>query len=128
MADQEVLFAPAANVRFNPEAEGLWKRVLEDDGLHIKLGAWNRARAEGSFVGTCRRCGGHLRPEPTDVPGPDDDMSTIAEWLQATCVRCGHEFVAPDGKVLQRSAFHSRMPRTFIRNRAGVLDKPRADP
>lgn len=140
MSEQEVLFSPGPETRFDPEREGIWKRFLEDDGLHVNLTAWRRARAEASFVGTCRHCGGYLRPLPTDDPGPDDDMSGVGEWLLAKCVDhhdqsgavvpgggCGHEFAAPDGKVLQRSARHSRMPRTFIRNRAGVIAEPRAN-
>jgi hypothetical protein len=142
MADQATLFAPDPKSRFNPEAEGVWSQFIEDDGLHLKLTACRRARAEGSFVGTCRLCGGYLRLLPSDDPGPDDDMSTVAEWYVLHCSDgrapttgdmipgggCGHEYVAPDGKVLQRSARHSRMPRTFLRSRSGVIDKPRPQP
>lgn len=141
MAEQETLVSDEdIGKPFVPEDEGLWSRVIEDGGTHINVNAINRARAEGTFVGTCRHCGGFLWPEPTDEPAPGDDISSVTEWYVFTCVRsrddkgqpdgvgCGHEFVAPDGKVLQRSARHSRMPRTFLRTRSGVIDKPRPDP
>lgn len=126
MPDQETLFKAPPGPAFNPEDHHLWARYIAADGLHIDTGQWNRARAEQTFVGTCRECGGYLVPEPTDVfpPSPDDVCS---EWLAARCVTCEHEWVSPDGKVLQRSARHSRMPRTFLRTRSGVIAQPRSD-
>lgn len=126
MSEQETLFKPPEGPAFNPEDHHLWPRFVDDAGLHINTLAWNRARAERSFVGTCRHCGGYLLPEPTDAfpPSPDDPCTV---WLSAVCVTCDHEFVSPDGKVLQRSARHSRMPRTFLRTRSGVIAPPRSE-
>lgn len=126
MTDQETLFHTPDKPPFNPEDFHLFARVIADDKLHIDLGAWNRARAEGAFVGQCRHCGGYLRPEPTSAyPSSPDDI--CEHWLGAVCIDCGHEWVAPNASVLQRSARHSRMPRTFLRTRAGVIAVPRSE-
>jgi hypothetical protein len=129
MAEQETLTGEIADRRtraVNPEDYHLFSRVLTADRLFIDVAAWNRARAEQSYVGQCRACcGGYLLALPSDVyaSGPED---VCAQWLGMECQACGHEFVAPDAKVLARSARHSRMPRQFMRNRAGVLADPRS--
>lgn len=127
MTEQETLLpGPAAhNAAFDPEAHHLFGWVIDTDGLFINIGRWNRARADNSYVGQCRWCGGYLLPEPSDAysSSPDD---VCGQWLGAVCISCGQEFVAPDAKVLQRSARHSRMPRQFLRTRAGLIAEPRS--
>lgn len=130
MTEQETLWAPPEQgVPFNVFDHHIWARYIDDAGLYLNVGAWNRARADRSYVGTCRNfpnCGGYLIPEPTDAypPSPDEVCAT---WYGAVCKACGQEFVAPDGKVLKRSARHSQMPRQFLRTRAGVIAAPRSE-
>jgi len=129
MPEQDTLLPDGADpAPFNVFDHHIWKRFIADGGLFLNTLAWNRARAEGEFVGTCRNypnCGGFLRPEPTGaVPDSPDDAMV---WYGASCTRCDHEIWAPDGKVLQRSARHSQMPRTYLRTRAGVIAAPRSE-
>lgn len=89
--------------RFNALEHGLFRWVVER--VAIDEYQWNRARAESGLVGTCRLCGGHLRPLPTEPEG----TSAIA-WLEARCVLCGHEIASPGGRVLRRSSRRSEQP------------------
>jgi hypothetical protein len=127
MTEQETLIPDDVDLGkpFNPVDHHIWAKYIADGGLYLNTLKWNRARADGSYVGTCRCCGGYLRPEPTDAYPDSPDNATA--WYGAVCERCGHEFVAPDGKVLQRSARHSQMPRTFLRTRAGIIAAPRTE-
>jgi len=88
--------------RFDALAHRLWTRVVDSD--LINTFTWNRTRAESGFVGTCRLCGGHLRPEPSDP------AVAHVEWLEATCMLCGKTIVSPNGRTLRRSSRHSEMP------------------
>lgn len=129
MTDQETLLGSADPAPFNVFDHHIWPQFIADGGLYLDTLKWNRARADRSYVGTCRNypnCGGYLVPEPTAAyPASPDDV--CATWLGAVCNSCEHEFVAPDGKVLQRSARHSQMPRTFLRTRAGIIAAPRSE-
>lgn len=87
--------------RFNPLDHRLWRRVVDQDMIDINQ--FNRARAESNFVGTCRLCGGHLAPMPTDQEGH-------LEWFEARCVLCGKEVASPGGRTLRRSSRHTEMP------------------
>lgn len=77
---------------FNPMDHGLWKRFIEDG--QINHGQWLRARAEGQWVGTCRRCGDYLTPEAPDEHGQRTDY-------QASCRsdKCGYVMSAPGGRI-----------------------------
>jgi hypothetical protein len=126
MTEQEPLIADADVGRpFDPFEHHIWPRYIADGGLYLNTLAWNRARADRSYVGTCRMCGGYLIPEPSDAYPESPDTAIV--WYGAVCRACGREFVAPDGKVLQRSARHSQMPRTFLRTRAGIIAAPRSE-
>lgn len=87
--------------RFDALAHRLWTRVV--DGDTIDFHAWNRARAEGGFVATCRLCGGHVKPSGTETVGH-------IEWYEATCIICGKIIVSPNGRTLRRSSAHQEMP------------------
>ncbi len=81
---------------------GIWRRYL--DHGHIHHGNWLRARAEHAPVGTCRRCGADLVPEP-----PHDRGSDRTDY-EATCQdpACGYVLTAPGGRVMRGSATWSR--------------------
>lgn len=100
---------------FDPNQHGLWRAVVHQDSLDT--GQWNRARAERKFVGTCRLCGGHLKPLPSQEPG----VSHI-EWLEAECVLCHHPVVSPAGRVLRRSSRHTEMPPGWWDHRMRALE------
>jgi hypothetical protein len=89
---------------FNALVHRLWTRIVSGDLIEIH--AWNRARAEQGFVGTCRLCGGHLRPMPTT----EHDSTAHVMWLEATCLLCGKTLVSPNGRTLRRSSRHTEMP------------------
>jgi hypothetical protein len=76
------------------EHGGLWTAMTYAG--HIRYDAWERAVATGEVIGNCRLCGGYLVP---------DDFGWAEEshirWFTARCLDCGHEWSAPDGKVLK---------------------------
>lgn len=91
MASQDTL--PGTSGRtFNPMDHGLWKRFITDG--EINHGAWLRARAEGQWVGTCRRCGDYLVPQSPQEHGNRTDY-------EADCrnEKCGFVMMAPGGRV-----------------------------
>ena len=111
MADQETL--PVQNA-FNPAVHGLWKRFV-DDG-RINHGAWLRACAEGTWVGTCRRCGDYLVPLQPAERGRghweyEAACRTPAVLSTVDGVRrasgCGKTICAPGGRTLHRSSLLS---------------------
>ena len=89
---------------FNALLHRLWTRVVSSDLIDIH--AWNRARAEQGFVGTCRLCGGHLRPMPTT----EHDESAHVTWFEAACLLCGKTIVSPNGRTLRRSSRSTEQP------------------
>lgn len=111
MARQETLDNVAGH---NPLDHGLWQRYTTGDT--INHAAWLRARAEGSFVGTCRTCAGHLAPRPPEHHG-------ILIWYEATCITCHKPYAAPahqweaGGRALRRSSRHSEMPSGWMHHR-----------
>lgn len=92
MATQDTLPGTGQHM-FNPMDHGLWKRFVDSDG-RINHAAWLRARAEGQWVGTCRRCGDYLIPE---APHEHDNRSDY----QASCRNdgCGYVMTAPGGRI-----------------------------
>ncbi|MET8908368.1 hypothetical protein [Micromonospora sp. NPDC004551] len=97
MPTQETLPGTAQPAR----DRGLWARFVDADGLIIHS-LWMRACAEQTYVGTCRRCGDHLRPErPMQVTATRQDY-------EARCVRpigtCGWTCNAPGGRVFRGSS------------------------
>lgn len=96
---------------FNVKEHGLWRRVVTQSD-EINVGQWNRTRAEDGFVGTCRKCGGHLAPVSVDQ-GEDGNR----EWWEASCISCRTTIAAPRGRVLRGSARRSEMPFTWWENR-----------
>ncbi len=92
----------AGQGHFNPLETGLGYRFTQGDT--IISGLWNRARAEQGIVGSCRLCGGHLTPLPTE-----ERIGTL-EWFEARCLLCQHEIASPGGRVLRRSSRHSEQP------------------
>lgn len=100
---QEALPGTGDGPAFDPAQHGLWQRFV--DGDQVAHGAWLRACAEHTFVGTCRVCGDYLTPAyPEQLDGRTD--------YEARCrsERCGHTVVAPGGRLLRRSSRHSQMP------------------
>ena len=87
---------------------GLSGRLVDSMGVIVR-GAWWRAADGKELVGTCRQpaganvCPGHLVAEyPEEVNG--------IWWYTATCLKCGYDVIAPNGKVLPRSSRRSEMP------------------
>jgi hypothetical protein len=98
--EQETLDSPQAT--HNPLDHSLWKRFV--DNGQVVHSAWLRACAEGgAYVGTCRECGGYLKPRHPETVGRRTDY-------EATCVSCSHGVLAPDGKTLHRSARRNERP------------------
>lgn len=82
---------------FDPSRHGLWPRfVTKDDesptGARVDTRAWNSAVEDGRYVGDCRFCGAHMRPQPTET-------HNRVVWYTATCVNCGKEIAAPNGDL-----------------------------
>jgi hypothetical protein len=96
MADQETLGEERNG--FDPLAHGLWKRFV-DNGCVVH-GAWLRACAEGSFVGTCRICCDYLAPRhPHEARAGRYDYE-----YQCRNVQCGQIYNAPGGRMFVRSS------------------------
>jgi hypothetical protein len=84
--------------------DGLWRRVLANG--EINHAAWLHVRAEGGFVGTCRKCGHYLIPQrPEEHAGRTD--------YEADCQNeeCGGVILAPGGRVIRHSAAKSLQPK-----------------
>lgn len=94
---------------------GLFRRLLNDDGT-IHTRGWNYAAENHEHVGTCRWCGGYLKPAPTHQAGQ-------ITWYTADCVGCGGTIAAPNGEFLRRSGRHDEMPRGFWENRGASTKK-----
>jgi len=79
-------------VTFNPRVHGLWDRYKQD-GV-IDHGMWLRAcnAVPRDPVGTCRQCGGLLRPDHPRQVGQRLDY-------EASCVECGSVVAAPGGRL-----------------------------
>ena len=116
---------------FDALEHGLWARFT--DGDRINHGAWLRVRAEGGFVGTCRRCGDYLVPlapyEHTD--DRVDYEAHCRREIVATMVGgkrqvegCEWTLSAPGGRMLRRSSRHDEMPTGWWENRLKGLAKP----
>ncbi len=87
-----------------PHDAGLWPRYVT--GGAIDHAQWLRARAESQFVGTCRRCGDYL------VPDPPAELAGRTDYT-ARCRRaeeCGYELAAPGGRVMRHSGRRSDQP------------------
>ena len=106
MAEQETLHN--GDPVWKPETHGLYKRFLEGlqvDSPYIDHGAINLARSSGTFVGTCRDCGGNLRVMPSQDP-----LASEIPWTDFLCDGCGKETASPDTRRLHRTSSHNRMP------------------
>ena len=110
MPDQEAL-PPTEHERFDPLAQGLWARYRI--GNEINHSMWMRACAEGSYVGTCRRCGDYLIPlRPYQVNTKRTDYE--AHCRREVVIRlidgvrsvegCGYIICAPNGRCLTYSS------------------------
>lgn len=109
------------------ERDGIWQRFLDADGLHLDTQAWNRARAEGSPVGTCRTCGSHIfaLSAVESTAAKADDAQTI-QWYGTICrnPQCRAETSAPNGKVFRRSSRWSKTPSGWLATRKRSLTGP----
>lgn len=76
------------------------------DGIRLYVHDWHRANDRREIVGTCRvrLCGGLMQAVDTQEDGGG------ITWYGAECLNCGHEVVAPNGRVLARSSRHHEMP------------------
>lgn len=77
-------------------------RLLTEDG-RIDLETWRERHLLRLSVGTCDLCTGSLSVDGS-APWSTDWNGT--KYLTARCEACGHETVAPNGKVAR-----SRVPR-----------------
>lgn len=94
-----------APLTHQPGEGGLWRKVL--DGNTVNHSAWLRARAEGSFVGNCRRCGDYLIPAEPQQRGSGFDYAAYCRQTDT----CRYELAAPGGRVLRRSTCLSEQPK-----------------
>jgi hypothetical protein len=91
-------------------------------GHHVDHNKWLRACAERGFVGMCRECGNHLKPET-----PTQGGALGLTWYQTVCVGCGKQTAAPaahhepGGRFLARSSRWSQMPGQWWHNRLKAL-------
>lgn len=84
---------------FDPREHRIYRRFIDGAG-HIDHAQWLRAMAEGTWVGTCRRCGDYLIPQR-----PQDISSTRTDY-QADCRNvegCGWVCSMPGGRYAQGS-------------------------
>lgn len=125
MASQETFDVPAGPTH-DPEQHGLWDRYVEADGYRLNEAAFNRARAAGEPIGTCRECGGHLYPMRDTWP--DDTSGSSIPWLEYECRLCGHQHAAPAGRRLDRSSRWRRMKSGWLRRRGKALKEPKTTP
>jgi hypothetical protein len=84
---------------------GLWSAVVTDGA--VNRAAWARAAAAGDIVGTCRRCGDYVTPDPPPAYGDEQPV----EWFIVRCLACGHEAASPGGRLVTLSG-HNPPPRT----------------
>jgi len=85
--------------RFDPRRHRLYRRFVDGAG-QIEHGQWLRAIAEGQHVGTCRRCGDYL------IPQPHVDVTSTRTDYQADCRDrdgCGFVCAMPGGRYLAGS-------------------------
>jgi hypothetical protein len=94
MAEQETLDERNG---MDPFIHSLWKRFV-DNGCVVH-GAWLRACAENSYVGTCRICGDYLIPRHPYAVRAGYDYE-----YQCRNVQCGHIYNAPGGRSFARSS------------------------
>jgi len=76
-----------------PGRGGIWPRYLLPGTRAINAAPWMHALAVGDLVGTCRKCGGYLKPgQPYRVDRVD--------WYPAICktVGCRWEMAAAGPK------------------------------
>lgn len=108
---------PSPVVQHGPPRAGLWKKVLRPDHT-VDIEKWRAAGRNAEFVGDCRigGCGGYL------VVDDDPSRYAVPVCFTALCTKCGHEVVAPAGRVLHRSARHGEAP-GFYAQRAQMLKK-----
>lgn len=66
-----------------PGQGGIWKKFwLSGDTRAINAAPWMDALAQESLVGTCRSCGGYLKPAKPYRIG-------LIDWYPASCVGRG---------------------------------------
>jgi hypothetical protein len=66
-----------------PGTGGIWRRYRLDSGA-INAAPWLDALSRGELVGTCRWCGGYLRPGPPYRLG-------LTDWYPARCTGRGDQ-------------------------------------
>lgn len=63
---------------------GFWATVRIGATREIDDQAWTNALVKGELVGTCRQCGGYLRPQQPYTTG-------VTKWYPASCSSCRYE-------------------------------------
>lgn len=90
----------------NPDKAGLWRRVLLTDGA-VNAAPWHDAIAQQQLVGTCKPCGGYLKPGLPYRVG-------LIDWFPAHCIGrgdnagCGGEMAAAGPRPKQKPAQKGR--------------------
>lgn len=74
---------------------GIWRRYLDHGTINHQ--AWLRARAEAAPVGSCRRCGADLIPEPPH----DRGNGRIDYTAECQDPACAYVVAAPGGRVIR---------------------------
>lgn len=102
----------------DPLRAGLFRTVRRPNWT-IDPDRWQAAAEGGELVGQCRRrgCDGFLIPDDGRAPGPGEPTAYTAR-----CLICGGEVVAPNGRLLHRSARHAEAPE-FYSKRAEFLKR-----
>lgn len=78
---------------------GIWHRYLA--GRAINAAPWHDAIARDQLVGTCKPCGGYLRPGKPYRIG-------LVDWFPATCVSCRNEIAAAGPRPKEKPAPRGR--------------------
>lgn len=79
----------------DPDRSGVWKRFWLTGRTAINAAPWLDAAARGELVGTCKRCGGYLKPSGRPYP------VGLVTWYPAACIgrgdkpSCGGETASP---------------------------------
>lgn len=105
---------------------GLSHRLVDNSGVIVRS-AWWRAADGKELIGNCRQPAAKGKICPGYLVASFPEQVNGVWWYEATCLACGRDVVAPNGKVLPRSSRRSEMPEggweRRINSIAGVFGK-----
>ncbi len=101
---------------------GLSSRLVDNDGFIIRP-AWTRAVDGKELVGSCRQPQARGGICPGFLTAGEPEQVNQKWWFTATCLKCQHEYVAPNGKTLPRTSARSDMPEGGWERRMKSIDR-----